>query len=198
MTDKFDDQVNKNVEWAEEQTKPKPIEGEIVEIKEFVLPGQMPQHIFTNDLRNEDKNPAWRPTKWSPSFEQQAKILCSKGFTDIDLAEAFMVSPKTIVNWKKDYPEFLLSIKEGKDLMDAQVEKSLLQRAVGYAVKEEKVFCSEGAIVTHESIKHYPPETHAIKFWLTNRKPADWRDKHEVDFKSPFTLVMDEADQRTL
>lgn len=191
------------LKWAEDQdAKAKlateapaeaPVEPEVVVWDNTTVPGQGTGGVpivFTNQTG--------RPTKYFENYDDQAKILCSKGFTDLDLAEFFMVVESTINLWKLEHPSFSESIKAGKELMDAQVEKSLLHRALGYSVKEEKVFCSEGSVVTHETVKHYPPDPTSMIFWLKNRKPKDWRDKHEVDFTSPLTINMDDADQRTL
>ncbi len=216
-TEKHEKGIKKTLEWAEAQNKgeavkdsqaephdhtnpvkhfepiPKaqPLEPEVVDpFKDNPIPGQSVAPPFTNRVG--------RPTKFFPQYIEQAKVLASKGFTDIDMAEAFMVSEATIHNWKTEHPEFLESLKDGKAMIDDNVEKSLLQRALGYSHREEKVFCSEGQIVTHETVKHYPPESGAAKLWLTNRRPDVWREKHEIDFVNPFNIVMDEADIDTL
>lgn len=44
--------------------------------------------------------------KYDERFAKIAKVLCMRGGTDEDLADAFEVSPRTINRWKKDYPEF--------------------------------------------------------------------------------------------
>lgn len=200
--------VKKVLEWADQQDEkaklateakePKaqaeaPVEPEVMDMDDYPVPGQgvggLPQ-VFSNNVG--------RPTKFNDAYVEQAKILCSKGFIDLDLADFFLVAESTISLWKLEHPEFSEALKAGKALMDSQVEMSLLKRALGYSVKEEKVFCSEGEIVTHDTVRHYPPDPTSMIFWLKNRKPKDWRDKHEVDFVSPLTIKMDDADQRTL
>ena len=193
----FDDKVKKNVEWAERQeapaeVKPETVEPEVVPMTQTFLDNPMlnPPEIFTNHVG--------APTKYNKMFPNQAKVLASKGFTEMDLAQAFMVCKATITNWKKEHPEFLASINEGREMMDANVEKALIHRAMGYSHKEDKVFCSEGQIITKEVVKHYPPDPTSIIFWLKNRKPNEWRDKRDIDLNTPFTIVMGEADQGTL
>jgi len=63
--------------------------------------------------------------------------------------------------------------------VDAEVAYRLYMRAKGYEHPEIKVFCQNGKIVTHEVIKHYPPETAAIAFWLKNRQPKTWRNSYD-------------------
>lgn len=167
-----------------------PLEPEVVDPMDGPIPGSSVAPPFVNRVG--------RPTKFFPQYIEQAQVLASKGFTDLDLAESFMVQESTIYLWKKENKEFSEAIKAGKASIDDNVEKSLLHRALGYSHKEEKVFCSEGSIVTHDTIKHYPPDTNAASLWLRNRRPGVWRDKHDVEFVVPFTINMDEADVDTL
>ena len=37
--------------------------------------------------------------------------------------------------------------------------------------------------------KIYPPDTLAGIFWLKNRKPKEWRDRHEVEWKNTAPIV---------
>jgi hypothetical protein len=148
------------------------------------------------DTKEVDKG--GRPPKYQALFNNAAKKACSLGATDMDLSELFGVEETTIYAWKKKYKRFSKAIEAGKAMIDTMVERSLLNRALGCSVKETKVFCSEGSIVTEEVDKYFPPDVAAQKHWLNNRKPKDWRDKREVDFTSPLSIVMDEADQKTL
>jgi len=125
---------------------------------------------------------AGQPTKYKEEYNEQARKLCLLGHTDAELIKFFDVCESTLNNWKNEYPEFLASIKIGKDDFDSStVEKSLRHRALGYEHPEEKVFLSNGEIITHDTIKHYPPDTAAAIFWLKNRQPGRWRDKQIIE-----------------
>lgn len=126
-------------------------------------------------------------TKYKNEYAEQSYKLCLLGATDKDLADFFEVCVATINNWKHDFPDFLESIKRGKKVADANVAESLYNRACGYSHAEEKVFCNDGAIISHEVVKHYPPETAAGIFWLKNRDPQKWRDKQEVDLNADLS-----------
>lgn len=125
-----------------------------------------------------------RPTKYKKEYNKQAAKLCALGATDIQLADFFGVCDKTIDNWKSSHPEFLRSLKESKAQLDNKVERSLFERARGYSHPEEKVFCNNGEITTHDTTKHYPPESTAMIFWLKNRQPEKWRDRQEIDLNA--------------
>ncbi len=125
-----------------------------------------------------------RPTKYKPEYIEQAKKLCAKGFTDIELSDFFEVNEKTLNNWKHEYPEFLQSLKDGKkDHDNNSVVKSLLQRAMGYSHKEDRILANpkdpENPIIV-ETVKHYPPDATSMIFWLKNRLPDEWREKQDI------------------
>ena len=123
------------------------------------------------------KGPGGRPPIYRKEFADQAKKLCLLGATDAALADFFEVSVPCIAKWKVAHPEFLYSLKEGKQIADATVAQKLYHRAIGYEHPEVKVFNNGGEILTHEVTKHYPPDPTAAIFWLKNRQPQMWRDK---------------------
>lgn len=135
-------------------------------------------------MTKKTKNKGGRPTDYKKEYNEQAEKVCVIfGADDKKLAEFFGVCVATIDNWKKEYPEFLESIKKGKDKYDTEnVEVSLRERACGYKHKETKYFSHEG-VVTDKRIltKHYPPDTTAAIFWLKNRHPERWKDIKAVE-----------------
>jgi len=139
------------------------------------------------------KHPGGRPTAYEEEFSARAEALCRDfALTDRGLAQVFNVSKTTITNWKNEHPKFLASIKNGKSQKDRRVERSLYERATGYSHPEEKVFCQQGEIVTHETRKHYPPDTAAAFIWLKNRQPERWRDKIEIQASGNINITWDD------
>src|SRR3990167_11283266 len=94
-----------------------------------------------------------RPSKKDTLDFTMLKTLASFGLTDVQLASIFRVTEQTINQWKKD-DKVYLALKEGKDIADAMVERSLFERAMGYSHPEEKIFCHEGEIIRAETIHH--------------------------------------------
>ena len=127
------------------------------------------------------KNPVGRPSKIEGVNLSLVKHYTAEGYTDKQLAKIFSVTEQTINNWKKDYPEFLESLKSGKLLADSKVEASLFQRACGYSHPEVHITNYQGKITQTAVIKHYPPDPTAMIFWLKNRKPEEWREKQEFE-----------------
>lgn len=128
-----------------------------------------------------ENNSMGRPTSYREEYNEQARKLCLMGYTDKELADFFNVCERTLNYWKKEYPEFLQSLKDGKEIADAEVTASLYQRAKGYEHVETKVFNNQGEIITHNVTKKYPPDPLAIKYWLNNRQPNRWREKVEEE-----------------
>lgn len=132
------------------------------------------------------KTGAGRPTDYREAYNEQARKLCLLGYTDKELAEFFSVSEQTLNAWKTAHPEFLESLRAGKEVADAEIAASLYQRALGYEHPEDDIrTVSDGggtsSIVITPTIKRYPPDTKAAQIWLTNRQRHKWRDKQEVE-----------------
>lgn len=141
-----------------------------------------------------------RPTAYKDEYADQAYKLCLLGATDEDLAKFFEVTERTINTWKTKQPEFLQSIKRGKDIADANVADRLYQRAMGYEHAEDKIFQYEGQPVIVPTTKFYPPDTAAGIFWLKNRQRGKWRDKidheHGGEDGGAIKIVISEDDDK--
>lgn len=131
---------------------------------------------------------AGRPTKFKSEFIAQAEKLCKLGATDIEVADFFNVEVRTIYRWKAENAEFCQSLKVGKQAADERVERSLFARATGYEHDDVDIRVIEGQVVQTPIRKYYPPDTTAGIFWLKNRKPADWRDKQELEHNGELTV----------
>ena len=128
-----------------------------------------------------------RKSLFREEFKEQVYKLCLLGAIDKQIADFFGVSEVTINAWKKKYPTFLKSLKRGKLHADARVAEALFRRACGYTHPETRIFCYKGDIITHDTFKHYPPDTGACIFWLKNR--AGWRDKQDQAMKVSEELI---------
>ena len=125
-----------------------------------------------------------RPTNYRNEYTEQARKLCLLGYTDKQLADFFNVCEQTINTWKIKHPEFLESIKKGKEFADTKVVESLYKRAIGIEYEEVELK-TDGQNKSKRVVKKLiPPDTTAQIFWLKNRQPKSWRDKQEIDHQS--------------
>lgn len=103
------------------------------------------------------------------------------GLTDEQIASNIGISVRTLYQWKNKHVQIFQALKRGKEVVDIEVENSLLKAAKGYFVDEEKTYISEvnGVVTKRKEItkKYIAPNTTAQIFWLKNRKPIEWRDK---------------------
>ena len=129
-----------------------------------------------------EPKPLGRPSGYNDEYAKQALKLCRMGATDRELADFFEVCEKTLAVWKLKHKGFIKAIRSGKDEFDTKlVEGSLKHRAMGYDHEETKVLVVGGEVVEHKVVKHYPPDTAAMIFWLKNRDKNRWRDRQDVE-----------------
>lgn len=132
--------------------------------------------------------PAGRPTKYNEEILEQARKLALLGLTDQQMADVLGVSRSCLDKWKVAHPEFLRIVKEAKEMADAKMAEALYHRGLGYSHPEEKILVVDGQIERVATVKHYPPDTQAAKFWMMNRQPHLFRDKREVEHSGTVTL----------
>lgn len=106
------------------------------------------------------------------------------GLTDEQIATNIGCSRSTLAEWKKKHPDISDTLKRGKEVIDRQVENSLLKRALGYEVEEVTYEYGEEV---KKVVKQVPPDTTAQIFWLKNRKPNEWRDKRDIEHSGEIT-----------
>ncbi len=116
-----------------------------------------------------------------------------KGLTDEQIAHNIGISRKTLAEWKNKYSDIGNALKKGKEVVDYEVENSLLQKALGKketvkkAIKVKEVLYKDGkrlkeiehVEIAEEEI-YIPPDTAAIIFWLKNRKRNEWKNDPQL------------------
>ena len=143
--------------------------------------------------RDGSKNPGGRPTKFTKKIQLEIQEFMQEGFTDLEVCEKVGIDKQTLNNWKKSKPKFFASIKDWKLEADKEIERSLRDRAKGYVCEEDKIFCNQhGEVTVVPTKKHYPPDPTSMIFWLKNRHPERWRDKHEVSGDMNIQIVRKE------
>jgi hypothetical protein len=120
------------------------------------------------------KEVSGRPTLYKEEYNDLAYKLSLLGHTDIELARFFEVCEKTLNLWKIEYPLFLQSIKEGKDVADAKVVQALYKAAIGYTVDDVKIFQNQGQELIVPYKRVVDGDVTAQKKWLSARQRKIW------------------------
>lgn len=100
------------------------------------------------------------------------------GLTEEQIANNIGISRSTLNEWKKKFSDISDTLKQSKEIADRQVENALHKTALGFYYEEDMV-TNQGDVVRVK--KYSKPNTTAQIFWLKNRKPANWRDKQEIE-----------------
>jgi hypothetical protein len=132
--------------------------------------------------------PSGEGTYFRGEYVEQAHKLALLGWSSTQLAAFFGVTHEGIAHWKKRYPAFREAIDKGGPVADSEVAASFFQRAVGYDLPTEKIFClKDGTIVRAPTIEHVPADTGAARAWLQGRQPELWSQRATLDVNVQVT-----------
>ena len=139
-----------------------------------------------------------RPSKYSSTVIPVVRGLVALGKTDAEIAEVLGIGETTFYDWKKAHPEFSVALEHSKELINAQIEATMIQRALGYEREVEKV--SHGRKVKIK--EYYPPDVGAGKFLMQTRMPEQYREVREErkvhDVDKEWLRWLEKMDERDL
>lgn len=125
----------------------------------------------------------------------QLTMWAEDGLDDIALRKAMGVSESTFYTWKKRFPEISEAIRRGRRCALVQIRQALRARANGgvqvlkkpkkrrireYDPATGKCIRDEEIYEIHEEEIYVPPDTNAIKFYLTNKDGEHFAEKVEL------------------
>jgi hypothetical protein len=138
----------------------------------------------------------WTPKPCTPEIIEQARKLCQYlGATNEQMWEFFGVSKRHFYNWLEEEPELRKAVDLGKMHADMHVAESLYQRATGYSHPEDDIKMFNGEIIVTPTTKHYPPDTVACIFWLSNRQRDKWKRKPTEESHADIDRAIKELDR---
>ena len=112
-----------------------------------------------------------------------------EGDSNILACKKVGISKSTFYEWLESYPDFSDSLKKARkkfrETIVQTLEQSLWKRAAGYEIEESKNeyrTLKDGSKVLVKSskiTKHFPPDTGALIFALTNLDPENWKNRQD-------------------
>ena len=116
------------------------------------------------------------------------------------IARYFCVSIQTVHDWKERHKEFAEAVDQANTVVNDDVENSLLKRTHGYDfVETREEIDDEGNTKKVTIHKHMPADPALLKYFLNNRRPADWSDKQEIhQTGTTTTVIVQESDAQML
>jgi hypothetical protein len=114
--------------------------------------------------------PNGRPTAYTPELAEEIvkrTMLGEWAATDEQIADLFEVSRETVRRWRRKDPNLDAAIRRARLMADNRVEGVLFHLAVS-------------------------GDVHACITWLRNRRPNEWREKKELDVRTPDGAQMRE------
>lgn len=119
-----------------------------------------------------------------------------EGCTMNEAAERAGISKQTLYEWMKEKPDFSDFVQHAREAGEknavSKVEATLFKLATGYEYEDirteygselnQKTGKYEPVIRKQVRMKrNVPPSTEAIKFFLTNKAPHQWKNRQEHD-----------------
>lgn len=145
--------------------------------------------------------------KYDDTFPLLAQDYARQGMIDTQIAKKLGIHVATLYEYQKLYPEFSEALKKGKMPVDIEVENALLKRAKGFEYEEVHIeFKPKGKEKPDEKTKptmirkikkFVVPDTAACAFWLKNRRPKLWKDKHDLDVSGNVNIKVVSAVPRS-
>lgn len=128
----------------------------------------------------------------TPDGLLQLEAWARDGLTYEQIASNCGIALSTLKDWRERFSAISTALKKGKAVVDIMVENALYKRAMGYTFEEvvhERTCVGKDddglpiyeMVETKRATKEVQPDVTAQIFWLKNRKPAEWRDKQQID-----------------
>ena len=128
----------------------------------------------------------------TPEGLEELKDLYRTHKFDTRVAKALGIHIQTINKWKEKFPEILEAIREVKAEDDDQVERRLYDVCNGLTINKT-IIDDQGKVKTIQ--EELPPDITAIKFYLTNRRPDQWRNKIDSEVSGALPVVITGEDE---
>ena len=112
--------------------------------------------------------------------------LTLKYATDLEICEALGIHPSTYYDWLNEKTDLSDTISRAKQIRAQKLIPKLQKRANGFRYTEttQELNQKTGKMVTTKKVsKMIPPDVTALKFFLTNALPDEFKNRQDLDLK---------------
>ncbi len=124
-----------------------------------------------------------RPTLYRPELCERAREHCQRGTSLDQLAGLLGVAPRSIDNWISRIPEFAAAVHDGRADAEAELDRLLYRRAVGFEEIVQRPVRCRGRVEIVSFIRHHAPNARACMRWLCRQQPQQWRRRPDLPAK---------------
>lgn len=139
--------------------------------------------------------------KYTTDFPLLAEDFARRGMIDEEIWKKLGIGKTAYYRYQLNYENFRNAVKRGKAPVDVEVENSLLKRTRGYDYEETMIEYKPGkkkkedeepdtVKMIRKTRKQVAPDVTAQIFWLKNRRPHLWKDKHDVSLGGNLNVTV--------
>jgi hypothetical protein len=144
-----------------------------------VMPGKSKrQQAIEAEIKLSDALPG---PHFAPGLVKRVEQFAFLGATNEEIAGFLNVDIVTFDRWRVEKPSLDRALHVGRELGDVRVAGALHRRAVGFTAKDQKVMNVGGKAQVIQYKRYFPPDVNAARFWLTNKRPKDWKERNGPD-----------------
>lgn len=141
------------------------------------------------------KNAGGRPSTYNEKFHcKLAHALAARGLNDLEISAELEITDRTFYRWMKEKPKFCQSILSARNDPISVVKNALFERAKGFTFRTTKPMVVSngqglGSDIEYAEFDEYVlPDVNAIKFYLTNRDPDNWKNQQDVNHSGEINI----------
>lgn len=146
-------------------------------------------------MAEQKKKSVGRPSNYNEKFHcKLAHALAARGLNDLEISAELEITDRTYYRWLKEKPAFAKAILSARNDPISVVKNALYERAKGYTIQTTKPMVvsnghGSGSEIQYADVEeHILPDVNAIKFYLTNRDPDNWKNQQDVNHSGEINI----------
>ena len=115
-----------------------------------------------------------------PNYASGRASTASRALPSISSRACWGVAPRSIDNWISRIPEFAAAVRDGRADAEAELDRLLYRRAVGYTETVQRAVVCGRRVEIVPYTRYVVPDARACMRWLCRNMPQDWRRRPDL------------------